>query len=155
MDVTLKILEAPDDALDLAGEIDRYTREATAEFRDESPGEGVGVRLVKRHFRAPECVFLTAHEKERGARIGMCVTVPMEDPLVGDQVPVVVVLHVHPEYRHRGLASHMVQAVRAELRTRGQSVLAARAGHNDDALISMGERWGFVRTVEIMVHEGE
>ncbi len=155
MDVTLKILEAPDDALELAGAIDHYACEITAEFRDEPPEEGVGVRLVKRHFRAPECVFLTAHEKERGERIGMCVTVPMEDPLVGDRVPVVVVLYAQPEYRHRGLASHMVRAVRAELLTRGQTVLAARAGHNDDALISMGERWGFVRTVEIMVHESE
>jgi hypothetical protein len=31
--------------------------------------------------------------------------------------------------------------------------LSARAGHNDDALISMGERWGFVRQWEMMVRE--
>ncbi len=153
MDVTLQILEAPDDALALAQVIDGYAREATAEFRDEPPEEGVGVRLVKRHFNAPECVFLVAREKERGERIGMCVTAPMEDPLVGDRMPLIVVLSVHSDYRHRGLASQMVQAVRAELESRGLASLAARAAHNDDALISMGERWGFVRVYEIMVRE--
>jgi hypothetical protein len=43
-----------------------------------------------------------------------------------------------------------VQSVLAE---RGMRVLAARAGHNDDALISMGERWGFVRAWELMLFE--
>ena len=129
MDVTLQILEAPDDALALAQVIDVYAREVTAEFRDEPPAEGVGVRLVQRHFNAPECVFLVAREKERGERIGMCVTAPMEDPLIGDRMPLIVVLSVHSDYRHRGLASHMVRAVRAELEARGQTQIAARAGH--------------------------
>ena len=31
--------------------------------------------------------------------------------------------------------------------------LWARAAHNDDALISMGERWGFVRAWELMSAE--
>jgi GNAT superfamily N-acetyltransferase len=153
MDVTLEILEAPDDALDLAAAIDDYARETTAEFRDEDPAEGVGLRLVKRHFTVPECVFLVARDKARGERIGMCVTAPLEDPLLGERMPTVVVLFVHPDYRHRGLASQMVQAVRAELESRGLASLAARAAHNDDALISMGERWGFVRVYEIMVRE--
>ena len=30
---------------------------------------------------------------------------------------------------------------------------AGRAGHNDDALISMGERWGFLRAWELFVRE--
>ena len=30
----------------------------------------------------------------------------------------------------------------------------AAFGHNDDALISMGERWGLVRTWELMAADG-
>ena len=33
---------------------------------------------------------------------------------------------------------------------RGFEALLARAGHNDDALISMAERLGMVRTFEVM-----
>ncbi len=55
--------------------------------------------------------------------------------------------------RHQGLAAKLVAEVSAVLRERGMMSLAARAGHNDDALISMGERWGFVRTWEMMVRE--
>ena len=50
-------------------------------------------------------------------------------------------------------AKALVEGVSGLLRDRGMSTLAARAGHNDDALISMGERWGFVRQWELMVLE--
>ncbi|MCP3917818.1 MAG: GNAT family N-acetyltransferase [bacterium] len=155
MDVTLKILEARDDALTLSEDIDRYAAEATAEFRDDPPPAGTGVRLVREHFDAPECVFLTATEREHGRHIGTCVTAPFEDPLIGDRMPMVVVLSVHSSYRHRGLAGQMIRALRSVFAERGIHTLAARAAHNDDALISMGERWGFVRLYEVMVREGE
>lgn len=153
MDVTLRFLQTLDDALDLAGEIDRYAAQTTAEFRDDPLPPNVGSRLLRRALEAREGVVLTAHDGATRQRIGLCVTAPMTDPLVGDVMPVVVVLHVHPDYRHRGLARQMVRAVVEELEGREIHALAARAGHNDDALISMGERWGFVRSIEVMVRE--
>jgi len=65
----------------------------------------------------------------------------------------VLILFVSPSARHGGLAGALVEAATAELAGRGIPLLAARAGHNDDALISMGERWGFVRQWELMVRE--
>jgi hypothetical protein len=47
----------------------------------------------------------------------------------------------------------LVERCRALLASRGHKRLAARALHNDDALISMGERWGFVRAWEWMLYE--
>lgn len=155
MDVILKILEARDDALTLSSDIDQYTREATAEFRDEATPDGIGVRLVREHFDSPHCIFLTATDARTEERIGLCVTVPFVDPLVGDAMPMVVVLSVHGDFRHRGLAKQMIGMLHEEFSNRGIRTLAARAGHNDDALISMGERWGFVRSYEVMVHEAE
>ena len=155
MEVTLRFLETRDDALTLSSDIDHYAREATAEFRDELVADGIGVRLVRDHFDSPHCVFLTATEARSEERIGLCVTVPFVDPLVGDSMAMVVVLSVHPDFRHRGLAGRMISALHEELGSRGVHTLAARAGHNDDALISMGERWGFVRLYEVMVHERE
>ena len=153
MDVTLEIHGTLDDALDLVGDLERYALAASAEFRDDPPPPGTGDRLLRRALEAPEGVVLTARESGSEQTIGMCLTGPLVDPLVGDSLPMVLVLEVHPDYRHRGLAGAMVRRVRQELAERGYGVLAARAGHNDDALISMGERWGFVRSWEVMVRE--
>ena len=110
-------------------------------------------RLLRRALDSPQGLVMTAHLPGNGDRIGFCVTGPLVDPLVGDAMPMVVALYVDPNFRHRGLARKMVLGVRMELAERGHGTLAARAGHNDDALISMGERWGFVRAFEVMVRE--
>jgi GNAT superfamily N-acetyltransferase len=65
----------------------------------------------------------------------------------------VLVLYVEPDARHRGVARALVEEATRLLAARGLRRLAARAGHNDDALISMGERWGFVRQWELMLRE--
>ena len=153
MDVILKELETLDDALGLAPEIDRYAEQVMGELRDAPPEAGTGERLLRRVIEAPEGLVLVARSKDDGQRIGMCVTAPLVDPLVGDSMPMIVVLEVDPDFRHRGLAGQLVRAARAELAKLGLSDLGARAGHNDDALISMGERWGFVRAWEFMVRE--
>jgi GNAT superfamily N-acetyltransferase len=155
MDVILKQLETIDEALDLAPEIDRYAEQVIGELRDAPPPPGTGERLLRRVMEAPEGLVLVAHAKDGGQRIGMCVTAPLVDPLVGDSSPMIVVLEVDPDHRHRGLAGQLVRAARDTLGKRGLNDLGARAGHNDDALISMGERWGFVRVWEFMVREEE
>ena len=153
MDVQIKHVTALDDAIDLAPEIDRYAEETLSELRDDPPPEGLGERCLRRALDTPEGLVLTAHLPGNDERVGWCVTGPLVDPLAGDSQPMVVALFVNPEFRHRGLARALVRAARAELVRRGHRVLAARAGHNDDALISMGERWGFVRAWEVMVRE--
>ena len=154
MDARIQEVTTLDDALDLAEEIDRYAAEALAEFRDDPPPPGTAERLLRRAMDSPEGVVLTARLAGNGERIGWCVTAPLLDPLVGDTLPIVVGLFVHPDFRRRGLARELVRTAREILTRRGRPSLAARAGHNDDALISMGERWGFVRSWEIMVREG-
>jgi hypothetical protein len=51
------------------------------------------------------------------------------------------------------VARALVHETARLLAARGAGTLAARAGHNDDALISMGERWGFVRSWELLARE--
>ena len=135
-------------ALSLAGVLDRAADDAMREFRDAPLAEEVGRRLIERSFDAPESLLLLAEEE--GQLAGLLATAPFEDPLTGELVPMIVLLHVETAFRHRGLARALVfEAVRL-LGRKGLSRVAARAGHNDDALISMGERWGFVRAWELM-----
>lgn len=156
MEVTLELLDL-EQALELAPSLDAYVGEITAEFRDEPVEGGVARRLFERHFGEPETLVLTAWRESEGRSdgppIGVCVTVPLVDPLLGDRLPLVVLLHVDRDYRHRGLAHQLIEHASRELESRGIRALAARAGHNDDALISMGERWGFTRVWELMVRE--
>ena len=108
---------------------------------------------LERRFGEAETVLFVAETKPGRADLGVCITGAFEDPLVGTRVPMILVLFVSPTARHRGLAKALVAQATERLAARGLRSIAARAGHNDDALISMGERWGFVRQWEIMVRE--
>ena len=153
MQVDLKIITDRSEALELAPTIDVVAGEINAEFRDTPIPENAGRDMIGRHFEAPETVVAVALDQETGAQLGLCITAPLEDPLLGERLPLVVILHVDPDTRHRGLARLLVDGVSRELESRGIHKIAARAGHNDDALISMGERWGFVRHWEVMLRE--
>jgi len=155
MNVSLTLHEKPCDWEDLVTDLDRYVTQLTAEWTDRTPGEGPGAALLQRVEGSSAGLLMTAHSSEGdgplGARLGYCVVVPLADPLTGMETPFIAALEVDRNYRHRGLARSMVDAVASEMKRRGHHELAARAGHNDDALISMGERWGFVRSHEVMV----
>jgi len=154
MNVSLTLHEEPCDWEDLVTDLDRYVSQLTAEWTDRTPGEGPGAALLQRAEGSPAGLLLTAHSNDGdgpGARLGYCVVVPWADPLTDLETPFIAALEVDRNYRHRGLARSMVDAVTAEMKRRGHHELAARVGHNDDALISMGERWGFVRSHEVMV----
>ena len=153
MDVSLRLHSTLDDALDLAPALEVFIRESLEDLRDDPAPEGCGEGLLKRVIGTPEGVVLSAYLPGDGGRVGYCVTGPLLDPLAGDQSPMVLALWVDPDWRRRGLARALVARIREELGSRGLGVLSARAGHNDDALISMGERWGFVRSWEVMVRE--
>jgi GNAT superfamily N-acetyltransferase len=152
MDVTLQIFSEKAQALALAPDLEAHADEISGEYRLDPLPADTCVGLVERHWGQPQTVVAIAHTTE-GERLAACVTVPLEDPLSGEKVPIVVLLEVHPDYRHRGLARSLVGAVRTELESRGEQRIAARAAHNDDAIISMGERWGFTRVWELMVRE--
>ena len=78
----------------------------------------------------------------------------MLDPLVGDETPMILLLWTADPYRRRGMSKRLIENAAEILGSRGLHSLAARAGHNDDALISMGERSGFTRSFEVLVREG-
>ncbi len=148
---TLRRVDDRAEALELAPRFDRAAAEAMNEFRDTPLPPDVGRSFVERHFDAPEALVLVA--ESAGELVGFCVTGPLADPLTGEVTPLIVLLHVDVEHRHRGVARALAEEARRTLAKRGLTKLAARAGHNDDALISMGERWGYLRHWELMLHE--
>ena len=125
---------------------------ALAEERDEGAPAGAGRGVLERAL-ASDCGLILRAEAEDGALAGLLVCGPLADPLAGDVRPMVQLLWTAAPYRRRGLARGLVEQASQTLRARGHRTLAARAGHNDDALISMGERWGFVRSFELLVRD--
>jgi len=153
MDRRIRSVDRLEEALELATALEAYAAQATAEFRDGPLPEGTCRRFFERRFADRETLLLVAETAPGRADLGVCTTGRFEDPLTGARVPMVLILFVSPSARHRGLASALVAEAGRRLEERGMAALAARAGHNDDALISMGERWGFVRTWEMMVRD--
>ncbi len=152
MDLTLERVETLEAALELAPVVDRYAAETMEQYAGTRVPAGVGRAFLERAFGAPETVVLVARGAD-GAVVGTCISAPLVDPLLGTSTPVVAVLHVQPDLRHRGLARQLVDELTAVLAQRGLHDLGARVAHNDDALISMGERWGFTRQWELMIRE--
>jgi len=152
MGPVLTTVTALAEARTLAGDLDRQAAEFRAQFSDEPYPAGAVARFLERAFAAPETVLVVARDPS-GARLGVCLTGPLADPLLGTAMPTVLVLYVAPTWRHRGIAGSLIREARAALAARGLATLSARVGHNDDALISMGERWGFVRHWELMLRE--
>lgn len=149
--MNLTFITDRNEALAFSGALDLAAHRALSEFQDEPPASDLGRRLVERAFDAPEFALVVAREDEQ--TLGLCATAPYEDPLTGERIPMIVLLFVEQAHRHRGLARALAAEARRQLARRGFRRLAARAGHNDDALISMGERWGYVRQWEILLHE--
>ena len=151
MKLDLRAVASLDEALALAPRLDEHSAEFMAQFSDEPFPRGASERFLRRHFAARETCLVLA--ERTGKTWGVCLVGPFTDPLLGTTQPMLLVLHVDPSLRHRGVASELVRDAERILAERGCKTLAARAGHNDDALISMGERWGFVRSWELMVKE--
>jgi GNAT superfamily N-acetyltransferase len=153
MDPQIRWIEDRKEASEMSPALEAYVAQATADVRDGPLPEGTCRRFFERRFADKETVLLVAETRPGRADLGVCITGPFEDPLVGTRVPMILVLFVSPSARHRGLARALVGRATEVLTSRGITTLAARAGHNDDALISMGERWGFVRQWEIMLRD--
>jgi GNAT superfamily N-acetyltransferase len=148
----LRSITQLDEALKLAPRLDRRAAEYNAQFSDEPFPTGASERFLRMHLNDPETLLLVA-EEANGELAAICLIGALIDPLLRSRTPMVLVLHVEDAARHRGLAGEIISEARGTLADRGIRTLAARVGHNDDALISMGERWGFVRNWELMLHE--
>ena len=156
MEPVLKLVTDAAEIDALLPRLEILAAELMSEFRDEPLPAGAVGRLLQRSGQEPQTILLRADAAPGDPAadpLGLLLTAPFEDPLTGERVPLVVLLHVRPDVRHRGIARRLVEQALQTLAERGLDRLAARAGHNDDALISMGERWGFVRSWELMLRE--
>jgi GNAT superfamily N-acetyltransferase len=151
MKLRIRRIAELEEALSLAPRLDEHSAEFMAQFSDDPFPAGACERFLRRRFGADESCLVVA---EDGGRVwALALSGPFTDPLLGSTMPMILVLHVDASLRHRGVASELVEEIERTLAARGLTTLAARAGHNDDVLISMGERWGFVRSWELMVKE--
>ena len=135
-------------ALECAQSLDQAATATLAEIRHEPLEEGASARFLERSFDEAETVLLVATEEEK--EVGICLTGAWTEPLSGERLAGVLALYVDPGLRHRGIARALVTAAQEALNDRGISRLGARVEHNDDARISMGERWGWARGWEWM-----
>ena len=129
----------------------RNVREVGGPHQGLTPAE-VARRYLER-FGPREAVLVVAEPREVDRPLALAASAPFEDPLTGEVSAVLVLLYTDPSIRQRGVARALAQELRRVLASRGVTELWARAAHNDDALISMGERWGFVRAWELMSAE--
>lgn len=153
MAAAVRIVTDRTEALALAPALDACAREFMGQFSDVPYPEGASRRFLEQHFEDPATVLVEARDQPGGGPDGwaaLCLVGPFRDPLLGTTIPLVLVLHVRSAWRHRGLGRALLEEAARTLDERGVSGLTARVGHNDDALISMGERWGFVRNFELM-----
>lgn len=151
MNLKLRPIEDPLELERLMPLLERGARESSASYLPDGLSEGSLRRALERSAGRPEALVLVAEAE--GEACSVMVTAPFDDPLTGESVPLVTVLYVDPGLRNRGVARALVEEARRILRARGVAGLAARAATNDDAIISMGERWGLVRTWEYMTAE--
>ncbi len=153
MQVRIRILERKEDVLRVAETFQPWADESASQLTGDALASGAVERLLERHREDPRTLVAVAGLEPGEPAIGGLLALPLEDPLSGEREPLIVVLHVDVRFRHRGVARALVEAATEEFSRRGFSRVLARAGHNDDALISMGERWGFVRDWELMARE--
>jgi GNAT superfamily N-acetyltransferase len=153
MKLELRHVTSLEQALRLAARLDAHAAEFAAQFSDEEFPRGASERFLAERFDEPETVLVGAFPPGEREPVGLCLVGPFVEPLTAERLPLVLVLFVEASARHRGVARALVEEVQTVLVGRGLRRLAARAGHNDDALISMGERWGFVRSWELMLFE--
>src|SRR5262245_38548122 len=129
----LRTITQLDEALKLAPLLDRRAAEFNAQFSDEPFPSGASERFLRMHLSDPETLLMVA-EQDDGSLAAICLIGALIDPLMRSRTPVVLVLYVDDAARHRGLASEIVSEARGTLADRGIRSLAARVGHNDDAL---------------------
>jgi GNAT superfamily N-acetyltransferase len=152
MNLILRALDVPA-ALVWEGLLDTALAESAAALGEERTEPLSARAMLERSAARSQTLVVAAQGELKSAPVALCATVPLEDPLGGPALPLIALLWVEPGLRRRGVARALVHETARLHAARGTGALAARAGHNDDALISMGERWGFVRSWELLTRE--
>lgn len=151
MNLKLRTIDDSAEMNTLVPLVTRAVGDSSASFLDETPSEATVSSLLQRHLARPEGLLLVAETEGSSTPSALVWTAPFEDPLNTEALPMILALWVDPDLRHRGLARGIVAEARRLLAARGFPELAGRVSYNDDSLISMGERWGFVRRWELVV----
>jgi len=141
----IRVIETLEEALERASRLEEIASAFREELGEEPLASGAVEEFLRARFEEPETLLLTA-----GDGVGLCLTGAWSEPLSGERYAAVLALHVDPAMRHRGVARALVAQAVGMLRERGIMHLGARVEHNDDARISMGERWGWTRAWEWM-----
>ena len=144
----IRHIDSLEGALERAERLDEAASNNLAEIGEGPLRSGASADFLRGSFEEAETSLLVA--EEGGAEVGVCLTGAWREPLSGDRFAAVLALYVDPGMRHRGVARALVAQARALLAERGGERLGARVEHNDDARISMGERWGWTRAWEWM-----
>ena len=144
----IRVIEDLEEALKRAARLEEAASATREELGEERLPAGAVEEFLRARFEEPETLLLVA-ERE-GAEPGLCLTGAWREPLSRLSYAAVLALHVDPSMRHRGIARALVARAVEVLLERGVERLGARVEHNDDARISMGERWGWTRAWEWM-----
>jgi len=136
-------IETLADAMELSEYLDKAATASLAGIEHQAIQPGAALRFFEESLACDETGLWVA--REEGALQGICMTGAWVAPISGERMAAVLALYVNADARHQGVSRALVQAALAELRQRGITHLGARVEHNDDARISMGERWGWTR----------
>lgn len=151
MNLRLSTIGSRPEAAGVQALLEQAVREVLGQ-PDLRPAE-IAQRYLARLGGARAALLVVAEPREVARPLALAASAPFEDPLTGAEQAMLVLLYTDPSIRQRGVARALVAELRRALAARGVRELWARAAHNDDALISMGERWGFVRAWELMSAE--
>lgn len=143
---------SPDDAAPCLAWVDAAVREIYAAESVPQSGESAR-RFLLRSLGQPGSLLLLAKDEKTKKAIGFLFLAPREDGFLGVRVPFLYLLFVLPEFRRLGAARDLLLRAEKWLVGQGARMLVAPAIHNDDAIISMGERRGYLREREWMVKE--
>ena len=152
MNLRLRTVASREEALGTQALLEQAVREVSAGFSERPAGE-VARRYLDACLGRREALLVVAEPKEVARPLALAGSAPFEDPLTGEVHAMLVLLYTDPSIRLRGVARAMTGELRRSLAARGVANLWARAAHNDDAAISMGERWGFVRAWELLTSD--
>jgi len=151
MNLRLRTIASRDEAQGTLALLEQAVREVLGP-ENQPPAAELARRFLSR-LGPPEALLVVAEPREVERPLALAASAPFEDPLTGSVRALLVLLYTDPSIRQRGVARALVGELRRGLLARDVGELWARAAHNDDAVISMGERWGFVRAWELMSAE--
>ncbi len=155
MNLRLRTIATREEAQGTLALLEQAVRAVQGQDLGTEPGRTPAelARRILERLGPRESLLVVAEPREVARPLALAASAPFEDPLTGAVGAVIVLLYTDPSIRQRGVARALIQELRRGLAARGVGELWARAAHNDDALISMGERWGFVRAWELMSAE--